>query len=121
MSKMNNISDGEWEIMKCLWNVEYSTLPELTTKLKNSKNWSNRAIQMMLTRMEKKELVKSMKEYSPIRYAAIVKEEECIKNENAFFLKKVYNGSISKMFMNFTEELSEEEIDELRELLNSKK
>ena len=121
MTKMNNISDGEWEIMKCLWNVEYSTLPELTTKLKASKNWSNRAIQMMLTRMEKKELVKSMKEFSPIRYAAIVQEDECVKNENAFFLKKVYNGSISKMLMNFTEELSDEEIEELRELLNKKK
>ena len=120
MEELNTISNGEWAILQCMWNSEYATLASLTRDLKDSRNWTNRAIQMMLSRMIAKELVKSQREFRPIRYVAIVDKSVCVKRENANFLNKVYLGNKQLMFDTLLSECSAEELAEFKKLIDEK-
>lgn len=120
MEELNTISNGEWAILQCMWNSEYATLASLTRDLKDSRNWTNRAIQMMLSRMIAKELVKSHREFRPIRYTAIVDKDVCVRRENGNFLNKVYLGDKAKMFETLLNECSKEELAEVKKLIDAK-
>ena len=55
-------------------------------------------------------------------YYPLVPENECAKEEAKSFLGRVYNGSLNLLVKNFIEnkELSPEEIEELKKLLEDK-
>ena len=120
MEELNTISNGEWAILQCMWNSEYTTLASLTRDLKDSRNWTNRAIQMMLSRMIAKDLVKSHREFRPIRYTAIVDKSICVERENKMFLNKVYLGNKTEMFKTLINECSSEELAEIKKIIDEK-
>ncbi|GBK61101.1 hypothetical protein PbDSM24746_11050 [Paenibacillus macerans] len=49
-------------------------------------------------------------------------EEECIQAESKSFLKRLYGGALKPMFVQFLKEerLTEEEIKELKQILDEK-
>lgn len=119
MDELNNnsISNAEWAILQCMWKEEYSTLASLTRDLKDSRNWTNRAIQMMLSRMIAKGIVISQREFRPIRYKANVGKDFCVKRENGLFLEKVYLGDKEAMFKSLLEDCSNEELAFVKSLI----
>lgn len=121
MINVPSISDAEWEVMKIIWKQGEATANEIVEQLKESVNWKPNTIKTLINRLLNKEVIgfnKLGKEYS---YFALVSEEECIKAESESFLKKVFNGSFNSMVMNFvnSKELSKEDIEELRNILNN--
>jgi BlaI family transcriptional regulator, penicillinase repressor len=56
-------------------------------------------------------------------YYPVVLEEECIKAESRSFLQRVYDGALTPMLVNFLQEeqLSPEEIEELKRILEERK
>ncbi|MBZ9633782.1 BlaI/MecI/CopY family transcriptional regulator [Clostridium sp. FP1] len=59
----------------------------------------------------------------PYYYSPLLSENECIKAESESFIKRVFNGSLNGVFADFLNEskLSDEEIEELRNILDKKK
>ncbi|WP_061330332.1 BlaI/MecI/CopY family transcriptional regulator, partial [Clostridium botulinum] len=76
-----------------------------------------------ITRLLKKEAIGFEKVGRAYNYYPLISEDECIKAENQSFLQKVYDGAVGMLFTRFLEEetLSEEEIEELEQILKDKK
>lgn len=118
---MNNIflSDGEWKLMKQLWENTPSTITKLVALLKDETNWSKHTVITMLGRLEKKGAIKYEDGRKAKLFYPIVKESEVTIEETKGFLDKVYNGSISLLVntMVKSQSVSKKELEELYDIL----
>lgn len=119
---MKELSGSEWYILESLWAESPKVGSQIVTDLSVKKGWSRSTTLTMLRRMTKKGLIacedgEKMKVYMPL-----INREEAVKKETENFLERVYNGSIGMMLSGFVEnqKLTEEEIEELRQMLREK-
>ncbi|WML33146.1 BlaI/MecI/CopY family transcriptional regulator [Clostridium sp. OS1-26] len=123
MKEMPKISAAEWEVMKLLWKSKTLTSEKIINSLSGKMNWSTQTIKTFITRLVKKEAIGFEKVGRTYNYYPLISEDECVKAENESFLEKVYDGAIGMLFTKFleAESLSEKEIEELEQILKSKK
>ena len=117
------ISESEWEVMKLLWDKNPLTSDKIIDELSVKKDWSKQTIKTFITRLNKKGAIYYEKVGRSYNYYPALNEEECKKEENKSFLKRVYDGSLKILFANFIEQenLTEEDINELENMLKDKK
>lgn len=120
---MNNITDSEWKVMKVLWKKSPRSGSEIVEELEAETDWNPKTIHTLIRRLVSKGAITAEKENTFYSYHAAVTEAECVKEETKTFLKKCFNGSLNSLISNFieAEKLSEEELEELENLLKSKK
>lgn len=120
---MKNImlSDGEWKIMKLMWEKSPRTLREITLALEPETGWTRPTIHVMLKRLIAKEAVKVDEGTRIHEYYPIINRKDVAPNETESFLNRVYDGSIGMFFTALTErkKLSEDDIAELRQILDN--
>lgn len=123
MKELPKISEAEWEVMKLLWKNDSLTSEKIIASLSEDNDWSRQTIKTFITRLIKKGAIGYEKVGRIYNYYSLVSEDECIKSENEFFIKKVYNGALNMLFTKFLEEdnLSIDEIEELENILKDKK
>lgn len=116
------ISDAEWEVMKAIWEKSPQTSSEIIEKTKPATKWSPKTIHTLIGRLVNKGALGVNKETQLYTYYPLVSEEKCKKEETRNFLKKVYDGSLNLLLVNFIkdEDLSSKEIEELKALLEDK-
>ena len=122
MKNLPKISDSEWEVMKIIWSKEEATANEIIDNLKGKQEWKNTTIKSLINRLLNKEAIGFRKNGKEYFYYPLISEEECIREESKSFLKKVFNGSINEMVLNLvkSEKLTQDDINELRDILNNK-
>lgn len=120
---MNNISDSEWKVMKVVWKKSPISGSEIVEELESETDWNPKTIHTLIRRLVAKGVITAKKEKTFYSYYAAVSENECVKEETKTFLEKCFNGSFNMLISNFIkdEKLSEEDIEELQALLDSKK
>lgn len=120
---MNNISDSEWKIMKVLWKQSPRLASEIVDELEKETGWNPKTIHTLIRRLVTKGAVEAKKENTFYSYYALVTEADCVKEETKTFLEKCFNGSLNLLLANFIEDekLSGEDIEELENILRSKK
>jgi BlaI family penicillinase repressor len=120
---MTNITDSEWKIMKVLWKKSPRLGSEIVEQLEPDTGWNPKTIHTLIRRLVTKGAITAEKENTYYSYSAAVTEAECVKEETKTFLNKCFNGSFNTLISNFieNERLSEKEIEELENLLKSKK
>ena len=117
------ISDAEWHVMKLLWQKSPRTANEMVDILKKTTQWNPQTIRTLINRLVQKKAAAFEKDGRSYLYSPTVSEDKYKQTERKSFLSKVYNGSLQPMlaaFLNDTE-LSEEEIDELENILKQKR
>ncbi|MBD5530476.1 MAG: BlaI/MecI/CopY family transcriptional regulator [Lachnospiraceae bacterium] len=117
---MRELSTAEWHVMESLWADSPKVGSRIVADLKESVGWSRSTTLTMLKRMSDKGLIacedgESMKVYRPM-----LEREEAAQKETRSFLDRVYHGSLSMLVNHFVEKesLSQEEIAELRKILD---
>lgn len=122
MKKLPQISDTEWQLMKILWANGSLTANEVVKKIEGVMLWKPKTVKTMLGRLVTKKAIAFNRDGREYVYYPLVAEEECIKAESKSFLEKVFSGALNVMFANFLEEqeLSKEEIAELKRILEQK-
>ena len=115
------LSDGEWKLMKTLWQRPGQTLAELVSALDADTGWSRATIFMMLKRLIAKGAVTLDESGKYQQYSAAAAYAEVEPEETASFLTKVYGGSVGLMVSNLVGRgaLSEQEIRELKAILDA--
>lgn len=115
------LSDGEWKLMKTLWQRPGQTLAELVSALDADTGWSRATIFMMLKRLIAKGAVTLDESGKYQQYSAAVAYAEVEPEETASFLTKVYGGSVGLMVSNLVGRgaLSEQEIRKLKAILDA--
>lgn len=114
-----NLSDGEWKLMRRLWERSPRTIAELTAALREETGWSKNTVITMLSRLEAKGAVRH-EEGKAKRYFPALRREDAVQAETESFLSKVYGGSLGLMMSAMVEsrQLTEEDIAELSAILD---
>ena len=127
--RVAKITESEWQIMEQIWAYQESmdsdsqsagygiTQPALMEFLK--KKWNKNTVHTFLKRLCEKGFLEVVKDTSPHRYVPLVSREVCEKEERQSFLDRLYQGSAGRMVAAFVRDgdLSEEDVRELRKLL----
>ncbi|CAB1246520.1 Beta-lactamase repressor BlaI [Ruminococcaceae bacterium BL-6] len=116
------ITEAEWRVMEAVWKNDAIPTNEIVKQVKSVTDWKDNTIYTLLSRLAKKNLIRIDKAVSPNLCTPLVTQCECQRVERKAFLKKVYNGSLSLMLANILEEenLTEREIDQLKDILDRK-
>ena len=115
------LSDGEWKLMRALWQRQPRTLADLTAALAPETGWSKATVFMMLKRLMAKGAVTMDDSGKFQQYQAAVAYEAVEPEETESFLEKVYGGSVGMMVSSLVGRgaLSEQEIRELQAILDA--
>lgn len=115
------ISEAELEIMQILWSDSPLTSREIIERL-SSKEWSEKTIRTFIHRLTEKEAIKKITTEKSFLFVPVIDKKTYYSTKKKSFIEKFYQGSIKNMIANFIEEeeLSKEEIQELKDLLDKK-
>ena len=117
------ITEAEYEVMKLVWKYAPISTNEITAKLTQTTSWSHKTIQTLIKRLVDKGALSHQKKSRVFIYTPLVQENEYISQESNSFLKRFYNGNIGNMLSAYLDNdaLTENDIADLRNLLNQKK
>ena len=113
------LNASEWNVLNCLWENHPRTVMQLVADLEESVGWAKSTTITTLRRMEEKGLVHAGQAGRGKSYTPAVEREQAVIAETHSFLDRVYQGSVGLMMsaMARRQELSREEIAQLREIL----
>lgn len=118
-----HITEAESEVMKLLWQKEPLSANEIIFELTHRMHWSDQTIKTFLNRLHKKNAIRFEKAGRNYLYYPLVSHDDYLRTENRSFLDRVYNGAVGMLCAKFLEEekLSDEDIEQLQQLLEKKK
>lgn len=123
MKRVPRISDTEWEVMKVVWaNGPCSAGQIIEALTRHDPTWHPKTVKAFLNRLVRKGALGFRKEGRAYLYRPLAKEEDCVAAASDSFLERVFGGSLKPMLAHFVEQrkLSDEEIRELKRLLNNR-
>lgn len=122
MSKVPKISESEWLVMKVIWDENPVTSKKVVEVLSDSTQWKPKTIKTLLSRLVQKGAVGHENEGRGYLYYPLIEETVLVKAESRSFLKRVFRGALKPMIATMveSEDLSEEEIEDLKRLLSKK-
>ena len=114
------LSDGEWKLMKLLWEKAPRTIGEMVSELDEETSWSRTTVFVMLKRLIAKNAVRMEDSGRLQQYYPVIKRKDAERTETDSFLSRVYDGSIGFMVSSLVgrRALNEQEIKELRAILD---
>ena len=122
MRDLPQISEAEFEVMKIIWKYAPISTNAIIEQLTKTTRWSPKTIQTMLLRLVKKGALAHKKEGRIFVYTPLIPRDEYRSRASKHFLDRFYDGALGSMVLNFIKEdqLSPDEIRELRDLLDGK-
>ena len=113
------LTGSEWSVLDSLWQESPQTVMQLVANLSKTVGWAKSTTITTLRRMEEKGLVHCEIAGKGKSYTPAVEQAQAEISETRSFLDRVYRGSVGLMMsaMAQRQELSKEEIAELREIL----
>ncbi len=120
---MVQLSNYEWKIMNLIWEEEPRTITQLTKALTDETGWSKHTVITYLKRLEAKGAVRYEEGERAKLFFADISRKEAQLQEIDSFLNKAFSGSLGLMVKTMIkdEKLSEEEIEELEDMLKRAK
>ena len=122
MKKLPKISESEWLVMRVLWSKSPLAAQEVFEQLDGETKWKPKTVKTLIDRLVNKGAVKYEKDGRRYLYYPAVGRDECITTERRSFVRRVYGGITKPMLAAFLEdaELSSEDIEELKNILEQK-
>lgn len=120
--KYKTLPNSELEIMVIIWKANRPlTRMEIEEHLPEDRQLSKTTVLSFLSRLEEKGFVKTEKQGRNNYYYPLIRAEEYQSQEGSSVLKKLYDNSVKKFVASLYDgkELSKEQIDELKDYLNS--
>ncbi|WP_163581417.1 penicillinase repressor BlaI [Gracilibacillus saliphilus] len=120
--KIPTISESEWEVLKVLWQNAPQTANEIISSLPAETNWKPKTVRTLLDRLSKKEVIGVNKDQRVYTFYPLFSQNECQRAKTESFAKRFYDGTLKSMLVQFMqdEDLSEDDIKELRAILDNK-
>ena len=114
-----NLTNTEWRVMNCLWEASPRTSMQIAAEMREHVGWAKTTTLTMLRRMTDKGLLHCEENGDGKSYSPLVARGDVVTRETENFIERVYKGSVSLMMSEIasSQELSQDEIDELYEIL----
>ena len=121
--KKYELTEGEWAIVRAVWDNEPCAAPAVQEALQKRKGWSYSTVKTMMDRMAAKGLLKTERIRNLILYRSIVTKKKAQKGEIMRAVKRAFDGALTPMmqFLLDNNSLSKRELGELEKLIKSKK
>lgn len=122
-TKVETITDAEWEIMRVVWAKKETTSTEIIDILDSKMAWKPSTVKTLLSRLVTKNYLQTRKEGKQFVYQASVIEENAVKEARNELLDKICSKKIGGMVIGIVKEkeLSVTDIEILEKLLAEKK
>lgn len=126
MAKTKNgpkISEAEWEVMNVLWDRAPLTAQDVCATVCDPKGWSPNTVKTLLARLVRKGALRYREDGNRYLYLPAVARETLVREQSRSFVARVFGERPSTpllLHMVESAELSEGEIDELRQILERK-
>ncbi len=106
--------------MEELWREQPKTLMQLVRKMKEKQGWSKSTTSTVLRRMQEKGCIRYEEGEKARNYFTDLSREAVVLKETRAFLNRACGGSLGMLVSTFVEgnQLTEEEIEELRKILH---
>lgn len=120
MAVVKRLPDGEFEVMKIIWNnAPPVTTLEIMEKLDSNKGWKPQTVLTMLVRLIEKGFLKSERVGRERNYTPVVSEREYMRTETGDFVKRYSGNSVGSLVKTLYDgkNLSREDLLELKEWL----
>lgn len=121
---IKSLPDSELKVMKVIWNNKRKmSTGEIDAELKNETDWKLSTLQVILSRLTEKGFLKNEKIGRINYYSSIVDFSRYSRNETKNFIRKMYDNSSKKLIASLIEsdELTDEDIEEIKNILNRSK
>lgn len=121
--KSNQPSNLELQVLSVLWENGASTVRDVLAALPDGKTRAYTTVLTVMQNMEKKGLLTRSKEGSAHVYAPAESQRQTLKPMMQNLLRNVFGGRVSTVMQHFLEEteVSEDEITEIRRLIDQRK
>jgi BlaI family transcriptional regulator, penicillinase repressor len=122
MKKAIRISDSEWAVMTVVWERAPIAAAAIAESLEKSKGWTLTTVRTLLRRLVDKGALSQEEDGKRYLYRPAVSMQECVKRESESFLDRVLGRAPGSALVHLVREakLSQEEIEELRQILRQK-
>ena len=123
-TSIKRLPDGEFTILKIIWQLPNpTTSAQIMEKLGEDNHWKPQTLLTVLARLTEKGFLESIRKGRERQYTAIISEDEYLEVETSDFLKRYSGHSMGGLVKTLfsSNSLSDNELDELRSLLNQNK
>ena len=123
-TSIKRLPDGEFTILKVIWQwPNPTTSAQIMEKLGEDNHWKPQTLLTVLARLTEKGFLESVRKGRERQYTAIISEDEYLEVETSDFLKRYSGHSMGGLVKTLfsSNSLSDNELDELRSLLNQNK
>lgn len=123
-TSIKRLPDGEFTILKVIWQLPNPTTSvQIMEKLGEDNHWKPQTLLTVLARLTEKGFLESVRKGRERQYTAIISEDEYLEVETSDFLKRYSGHSMGGLVKTLfsSNSLSDNELDELRSLLDQNK
>ncbi|ALD72266.1 BlaI/MecI/CopY family transcriptional regulator [Streptococcus gordonii] len=123
-TSIKRLPDGEFTILKIIWQLPNpTTSAQIIEKLGEDNHWKPQTLLTVLARLTEKGFLESVRKGRERQYTAIISEDEYLEVETSDFLKRYSGHSMGGLVKTLfsSNSLSDNELDELRSLLDQNK
>ena len=123
-TSIKRLPDGEFTILKVIWQLPNpTTSAQIMGKLGEDNHWKPQTLLTVLARLTEKGFLESVRKGRERQYTAIISEDEYLEVETSDFLKRYSGHSMGGLVKTLfsSNSLSDNELDELRSLLDQNK
>ncbi len=124
MTKTNpELTEGEWMIIRAVWECEPCAAPTVQEALVAEKGWSYSTVKTMMDRMVKKGFLETERMRNLILYRSSITKSQAQGVEIMRAVKRAFNGALPPVmeFLLGNSELTESELNELEELIRKRR
>jgi len=116
------LSNAEWEVMKVFWQRGPLAARDLYSALPEDRGWAYQTVKTLLSRLVQKGALSYQRVGNSYLYKAACSRKQMTRREVADFVDRVFDGAPSPVLAAFIErsDLSPEDLDRLREMLDDK-
>jgi len=121
--KKYELTEGEWAIIRAVWDHEPCAAPTVQEALQGRKGWTYSTVKTMMDRMVAKGLLKTERIRNLILYRSATTRKQAQSGEIMRAAKRAFEGALTPMmqFLLDTSELSPEQLNELEALIKKKR
>lgn len=106
-----------------IWSGKGSTAKQVVEALQRKRKWKPRTIQTLLRRLVDKGVLGYTKRGREYVFHPLVEAKACVRTASRSFISRVFDGELAPFLAFFleNEDLTDEEVEELRQILNHRR
>src|ERR1039457_4188564 len=117
------LSEGQWAIMKVVWQLQPCAAPTVQEALLKSRKWSHSTVRTLMDRMVPQGLLTTEKIRNLTLFRAAITPQEAQRGEVLYTLKHAFNGALTPMVQCLLEshDVTPEQLAELEKFIQKKR